>query len=782
VTEAWRPRVAACIDAAARGHVALVIAPAGFGKSRALQAYLATCKRPATVVAIDGLESADAEAIAALVEAITRTRGRISWILASRTTEGLPLGTWRAYGDADAIVDESQLCYTRAELNDDARAYGLTTDPRELDELHALTGGWPAAVDFALRELVRTGSLTGVRKATRDAMYRLASEQIFPTLTGDEMETLEFASLLPRLDSSLVERAGFERARAILEGVRNRVPPMEVFRYRVSLMDRTQRERLYTRAAQTLEEAGDVERALETYVAGRAHADVLRVLREAGFELIERARVDAVSNAIVALDEKTRREHPHVLTLRGVIYAANGKPARAEALIARALARTNGDRDLAATAGTRLALLMANRGCDVEGLLAPIAGDLSQSAANRAEALSLLAARRALARDFEGSKTAARAVEELLPHVDLDLTRAKVLQRIGVAAVNTGDVERARNALEQAADVATELGLHSIASRAFASLSNLMRHHFDDVLGQMRFAESAAHAAAKSGDQFDLQTALIQMASAQMRQANDSAAELLEERLTSLHPISEGRAPYLNMNKALRFAWAGRFREAHQLMARCRTHLHYDFDRLVHGAQCALFLAMDGRRDASANLATESLRLASEIEVNGLFALRHRGIARLYCVVAEAANGRVVHAERAARQIGRKTGDAVIEAASRSAGIFLAARRRGTSASPDPPQPFDDLRSLGYADVARTLDATDAALARRGERPREPLTPAELSVLEQLGEGLSPKEIAERTGRSVFTIRAHSANAFAKLRSRGRGEAVALARRLGIIS
>jgi len=55
-------------------------------------------------------------------------------------------------------------------------------------------------------------------------------------------------------------------------------------------------------------------------------------------------------------------------------------------------------------------------------------------------------------------------------------------------------------------------------------------------------------------------------------------------------------------------------------------------------------------------------------------------------------------------------------------------------------------------------------------------------VLEQLGEGLSPKEIAERTGRSVFTIRAHSANAFAKLRSRGRGEAVALARRLGIIS
>ncbi len=55
------------------------------------------------IVAIDDLHLADgdsevAEFLTALIEH-TKRRGR--WILASRSTAGLPVGTWLAYGDAE---------------------------------------------------------------------------------------------------------------------------------------------------------------------------------------------------------------------------------------------------------------------------------------------------------------------------------------------------------------------------------------------------------------------------------------------------------------------------------------------------------------------------------------------------------------------------------------------------------------------------------------------------------------------------------------------------------
>jgi len=91
------------------------------------------------------------------------------------------------------------------------------------------------------------------------------------------------------------------------------------------------------------------------------------------------------------------------------------------------------------------------------------------------------------------------------------------------------------------------------------------------------------------------------------------------------------------------------------------------------------------------------------------------------------------------------------------------------------------LTSFGYADAVRTLEIATRIVAERNvDAPV--LTPAERVVLEHLGAGLSPKEIAERTGRSIYTVRAHSANAFAKLGCRGRHEAVAHARRLGVIA
>ena len=93
------------------------------------------------------------------------------------------------------------------------------------------------------------------------------------------------------------------------------------------------------------------------------------------------------------------------------------------------------------------------------------------------------------------------------------------------------------------------------------------------------------------------------------------------------------------------------------------------------------------------------------------------------------------------------------------------------------------LKDLHYADIARMLGAVDSIVANKAwDRPRVGgLTPSELEVLRLLAKGLIPKEIAERTSRSVYTVRVHIANAIAKLNCHGHAEAIRAARRLRLI-
>lgn len=84
-----------------------------------------------------------------------------------------------------------------------------------------------------------------------------------------------------------------------------------------------------------------------------------------------------------------------------------------------------------------------------------------------------------------------------------------------------------------------------------------------------------------------------------------------------------------------------------------------------------------------------------------------------------------------------------------------------------------------------------AAAARSDVPPPEPaaepvdatlLSPRERRVLGLLAEGRSNKEIARELGVSANTVKTHLANLYAKLGARRRTEAVAAARRCGVIA
>ncbi len=794
--EALRDFAPHAIDALAGAYERMTPSPKRCGDlARWMHAHLESFDG---VIAIDDLHVADADPDVAgfLCSLIERSKGRVRWIVASRSTRNLPIGTWLAYRDAELTIGEEELRFTIEEARSAAIGLGLARRDDELNDLLALTEGWPAAMSFALRTSTRSSDLRNVSALTREMIYHFLAEQVYNELDEDERALLEVAIALPVISVGVLERAGFDRALPIVERLRERTAFIheespgiyqchelfrEFLRHQSALGGKHAQQQVHERAARALEAGGDAEHAIACYVLAASPGDIVRLLECDGFEMLERAQGDVVARAIGALDETTRRQNATVLALQGALQATAGKFARAESLLRRALAKAGNNRDLFAISSLRLASLVANQGGDVTELLREVGDDDSQDFARRAEALSLMAGNAAVSGDLELAKTALDRLEPLLLGIDSELVRARVLHHSGIAFHHLGVADRAFEVLTLSSELATELHLYSIESRANAVLSNLVLHEEDDVDGQLRYAQLAADAATKAGDAFVLQTALLQVLSAQMRRGSVENSIATEQRLAGIK-TNELAGPFLALFRSVRLAWEGRFAEAHQLVAPCWSQMAFTFDRVVSGSEYALFLALDGQREESSRMTREILALLSSVSVTGRFRVRSMAIAKAVSALTEAINGRSAHADRILR--GVKPGDdpVIRLVATIVQNILLRLTHHSDAGQRRVKSGIADLSKLGYADIARLLGAVDGELGARSDQvPRTQLTRSEIEVLRRLNEGLIPKEIALRNGRSVCTIRAHIANAVAKLGCRGRSEAIRRARHEGII-
>ncbi|HET6276332.1 MAG TPA: LuxR C-terminal-related transcriptional regulator [Candidatus Cybelea sp.] len=750
------------------------------------------------VVAVDDVHLAEGDPQVAqfLTSLIEQTKENTRWILASRSTLGLPVGTWLTYGDADLAINERDLAFSRGETYEAAERLGLTMRDEELADILRLTEGWPAAVSFALRTSMRSADLRNVSATTRELIYRLLAEQVYADLDEDERALLKVAITLPSIDLRVLERAGFDRAFTIIEQLRERTAFIyeespriyqchelfrEFLRHQSALAGKRSQELIHERAARALEESGNVEHAIVSYIAAEAAPEVVRLLERHGFDLLERARSDVVARAIEAVDEKRRRDNPTMLALQGALQATAGKFARAESLYRRALAGSE-NRDLMATTSLRLASLLANQGQDVTSALLIVGNDCEQTLAHRLEAFSLIAGQSAVAGEHQRAREAILQAKSLMTEVDSDAVRAKSLQHIGIAFHHLAMASEAVEVLLQSSELASELHLYSIASRANAVLSNLALHETDDVARQLHYAEAAAEAAVKGGDTFALRTALLQTLSARMRRGEVERSVDIEQRLSALKG-DELTTRYIVLFRSMRLGWEGRFCEAQQLVATCWTELRFEVDRSFCGSHYALFLACDGQHEKSAKIAKEMLESLASITVAGTFRIRTMAISKALCALSEAINGRRAHADRILRGL-RKTNDAVIALAMKAVdGLILRLRYGGDAGTRRIGEAIEGLSTLGYGDVARLLSAVKGnvrSTATEASRYWE-LTSAEVSVLRLLAEGLVPKEIAERGERSIYTVRAHIANAISKLGCHGRAEAIRRAQQMKLI-
>ena len=859
-TPILRPRVVERIASAAKLRIALIIAPAGYGKSLALRQYLeisnqthvrydvraehanllgfvrgladalievapharktvsgayekshssktpgldlamwmhAHIKTFTGLIAIDDLHLAedDPEICRFLVSLIDRTKGRAQWIIASRSSLDLPVGTWLAYGDMDLNIDEQDLRFTIEEARQTAKASRVGVRDDELEQILSMTEGWPTALSFALRTSTRSVDLRNIAASTREMVYRYLAEQVYALLDGDERELLHLVAYLPEIDLDVLRRAGYSKAKAVIESLRDRVAFIypdrpnvyrchDLFRdflqHEVELQGDAATQNVQRRVARALEDAEQVPHALDLYASMGAEADIVRLLCDNGFQLMEQAHEDVVLHAIEELSPETRATDPLVLGLRAMREAHGGRFDRAESLLERAISRTK-SRALSGELAARLGLVLFNQGRDVIPLLEPYAHDPELPAAVRAKAISLLVPAYAHTNRWDDARANASAAEDFANIVESDQLRAQVFYRIGIAALSMVEpYERVCQLFERAQALASDNAFYITSAAAFSGLGTAALFYADDVTKSVWYSQQAVTAALKAGDRFSLQNSLLLQIHIETRRGNAERVASLEQQFAAATTTDASRSFYIVPARAMNAAWEGRFDEAYRLLSTVADRSFYNFDRVYNRALQSVYAIAGGKRERAIELVSATIEEIQRSQFLYLYGELTAEIARSVCAIAEVFSGRLTNAQRLLSR--RPATDHPTVEAVRNAAVAFTRVAKTPALLDDVLEALEQVRSVGHGGLSLVLGRAMRVVMEPHPEVENPLTKAELEVLEALGEGRSPKQIAQETGRSVFTIQAHVQNVIKKLGCSGRNEALTVARRRGIVS
>lgn len=747
------------------------------------------------VIAIDDLHIAenDPEITKFLVSLIDRTKGRVRWIMASRSSLDLPVGSWLAYGDMDLSVDEQDLRFDLDEARETARASRVSVRDDELREILEMTEGWPTALGFAVRSSTRSVDLRNIAASTREMVYRYLAEQVYQALDADERELLHFVGYLPEIDLEVLRQAGYTRAKAIVERLRDRVAFIypdrpnvyrchDLFRdflqHQVELDGDTAVDDVRYRVASALEKAGIVHTALSVYASIPSETNVLRILEEHGFALMQRAHGDIVTSALDAVSPEMRATNAVVLGLRAMREADRGRYERAESLFRRAMQKTT-DVELRSDLAARLGVVLLGQGQNIIGLLEPLLeDDLSDPA--RAKVLSLLTPAYAYASITDKAHSAFMEAEGYATTIESDELRARLLHRMGMAALALSmPQERVLSLFGRAHALANENALYFTSAAALGGLATASLFYEDDATRYVWYAQQAMNAAAKAGDHFSMQTAMLQVITAEARRGNVDRLSALEHQFAAVSGSDSALLFYMVPVRAMMAAWQGRLDEAYRQMSTVTNRNFYNFDRVFNGALHALYAVASGLHERAIELSSAAL---SEIQASPFEYLHGRRLAelsRLLCAICDALTGRVSVAQRALNR--RPIEDAPYIMAARETALAICRFVKNPALYDEAVEGLEQLQAMGYGGVSRVLKEVLTACSREQVGNESLLTKAELDVLACLGRGLSPKDIAHESGRSVYTIQAHIQNAIRKLGCSGRNEALSVARRRGLM-
>ena len=758
---------------------------------RDLAAWVATHIRSLDrLIVIDDLHNGegDPEISRFITTLVDRTKGGPRWLFSSRSPLQLPVASWLAYGESDLVVDAVDLRFTIEEAKQSARATRVAVRDEELEQILALIDGWPAALTFALRTSTRASDLRAVSAGTREMVYRYLAEQVWNSLDERIRAFLRTAAFLPRLETRLAVAAGFDDAAAIIEALRERVAFITVldagtyklhdlFRDFVQRQVQLEGEDALTTArvaaGQVLLRMGLHGDALERFVDARAMRDIEHVLETYSFALLESGCFDIVERAVRLLPGAIASGNPKVLALRAALEHAHGRTEQAERWYAAVLERLGDDTPFRVQVATRYGVMLYQLGrADALPTLEALAerDDLADS--ERAEVYGVLAMIHGAAGRLDQARSAMENAISLAEFGD-ELLRARTFGRAATTAFYASDDESVEAYAREASRLAVDAGQFGLASRSFSNLA--ATHAFAGRLPVAAwYAAQVAANAEKAGDPMLRANGLRTLMQLEAERGNADRVAEIDRDLAALpyrgHIAIIGYA----FAKTLLHVWNGNLNEAKLVLDGIPERDLAGYQNALRHALHAVILAKLGSRKEALHALARYAELAQAVGDPPAVLRRFMAFCERYAVLANVLLERNALAQKQLRGARSdveelKSFDAALTALlNRTPDEFTAGLRA--------------MRLAGIAGIARFVEQLGSALlAPQPSAGDALLTPVEIDVLRAMAHGLSNQAIADAQHRTVNTVRTHVSSILRKLECASRGEAVATARRTGLI-
>lgn len=712
-------------------RLCLVRAAAGWGKTTAVrQALEGQDGRWALLDASEHL-AGDRKALGVLRD-VVESCPQLRLVLVSRTEIDLPIATWVARGWASIPVTEAELALNAAEIREHFERCGVRSDDECVAAVLECTAGWPVAVTFAATSLERTADLKRVEAMTRDLCGAYLAEQVAAGLDPTRRASL------PELCSS-----GAFDERAIDELLGSGIP----------VQHRIRSDALVRRALDELRSS--------------APAAVSGFLEKHGLALLQSGHAASVKSAIAALPAAERREHPAILMLRASLEYGAGNLARAKQFADRALVLA--DRSSALFSDVmrwRATLSLYGSREDAKAWIDRV----SRSAPR--ETVRELRGPYAIYLSMNGeAEEAVAQIEQLVAEAE-ESDESQPLRRAYSWAMSVhayaGDLETAASYAARALEIherANDLRGVTIVRNTLSGAMLALADDREEALLQARAYDEAART---WGDPTNVKLAAALLYELAIERGDASEADRVEALIDDAD-CSFPAVFSFRLARAIRLSWSAEFTRARMLVASAEPHIVDPLERRWWHAAMAFFLALERRAD---DAAMHLVRVGPERAENAV-TLRERRLGDVYAAFAELFVGRMAAARRRFPAPSRRDEAALVAAG--TALSYLGARTTLESVESIVAQ----LEEAGQVGFARLLRAAIGTLAR--SQAEFGLTEAELRVLRDIASGMSSRQIARASGRSIETIRNQVKAAIRKMGVSGRLEAVAVARRAGIL-
>jgi ATP/maltotriose-dependent transcriptional regulator MalT len=726
---------------------------------------------------------ADATNLQFVRSVIDLTVPNVRWLIISRETPELPIGTWLARDYMTLPVTAEDLAFEVSEGAAVAEALAVEIDRDSIEGLVRDVGGWPLAVRLSLSAWQRTRTLPSLRIRTRVVLFEFIEQQIWSEFDSVDQEFFEAAAYLTELRPRILGAAGFADARLTLERLHLRFALLsrssngsfrlhELFREFVLQRNKDEADRhigLVSRLARALERFGDVDGAIAMHMRAEAWEQAITLLTRHGVDRIESGHRSDIA-AILRRFPRTFRDHPVITGLRGFVLACDGSYAVARREIERALEGELGH-ELRGALVLQLATLSLNVGRPNEAIpiLSALMVDENIPAPMRLNSAALLAGAGAMAGEFPVARDAIGFCSSAIDVGSVEV-RALVNHRLAYAHWCLGEPIVAEGYATESVQLAHSIGLDSIAARAYSILQVVASSTYPDTLLARRYADACTRSALAAGDRSMQIHGLESQLAIAADQGDDELFETSERQLIEL---GADRGPrnimWLQFAKVVRAAGIGNASLATKMLASIDEGKLSAAERIFRDALYALMLATSDRDEALKLLARPILTIADkDFESRRILAY-----GQVYHALAQWLVGR----SRAARRAPSPDQSAVNSRDANLLGVVttICSTSRQTITPRQLEQLTEPLIALqldGHARFLRKVLAPAAVTL---------LTRTELEVLRALRGGGTTADVADRLGKSSHTILSHLKSACSKIGCSGRAAAVAYAHEMGWI-